>query len=118
PQRAAQMAIEMRDEVARLATKWRFLGYELGFGIGIAHGYATLGCIGFEGRFQYSVTGKVANLASRLCDEASNGQILIDANVRRAVENLADVEARGEVVLKGFSRPVKAFGILGLNSRP
>src|SRR5579883_711088 len=106
-ERAVQMAIEMRDEVARLATQWRHFGYELGFGIGIAHGYATLGCVGFEGRFQYSVTGKVANLASRLCDEAVNGEILVDANVYRAVENLANVETRGELVLKGFSRPVK-----------
>jgi adenylate cyclase len=118
PERAVKMAIEMRDEVASLATKWRYFGHELGFGIGIAHGYATLGCIGFEGRFQYSVTGKVANLASRLCDEASNGQILIDVNVHKAIETLADVEARGELVLKGFSRPVKAFGVRGLNSGP
>jgi class 3 adenylate cyclase len=109
------MAIEMRDEVASLATKWRHFGHELGFGIGIAHGYATLGCIGFEGRFQYSVTGKVANLASRLCDEASNGQILVDANVHRAIEKLADVEAQGDLVLKGFSRPVKAFSVRGVN---
>jgi adenylate cyclase len=115
PERAVKMAIEMRDEVASLAMKWRYFGYDLGFGVGIAHGYATLGCIGFEGRFQYSVTGKVANLASRLCDKASNGQILIDVNVHRAIENLADAEARGELVLKGFSRPVKAFSIRGLN---
>ena len=118
PERAAQMAIEMRDEVARLATKWRSFGYELGFGVGIAHGYATLGCIGYEGRFQYSATGKVANLASRLCDEAVNGQILVDASVRRAIDHLADVEAQAELFLKGFSRPVKAFSIRGLNLRP
>jgi adenylate cyclase len=116
PERAVKMAIEMRDEVSSLAAKWRYFGFELGFGIGIAHGYATLGCIGFEGRFQYSVTGRVANLASRLCDNASNGQILIDVNVHNAIENLADAEARGELVLKGFSRPVKAFSIRGLNS--
>jgi adenylate cyclase len=117
-ERAVQMAIEMRDEVARLATKWHHHGYQLGFGIGIAHGHATLGCIGFEGRFQYSVTGKVANLASRLCDKASNGQILVDANVHKAIENLADVEARGKLVLKGFSRPVETFSVRGINSRP
>ena len=116
PERAVKMAIEMRDQVASLATKWRYFGYELGFGIGIAHGYATLGCVGFEGRFQYSVTGKVANLASRLCDGASNGEILIDVNVHNAIENLAEVDARGELVLKGFSRPVKAFSIRGLSS--
>ena len=116
PERAAQMAIEMRDEVARLATRWRSFGYELGFGVGIAHGDATLGCIGYEGRFQYSATGKVANLASRLCGEAGNGQILVDASVHRAIDHLADVEAQAELFLKGFSRPVKAFSIRGLNS--
>jgi adenylate cyclase len=113
--RAVQMAIEMRDEVAKLAIKWRHFGHDLGFGIGIAHGYATLGCIGFEGRFQYSATGKVANLASRLCDEARNGQILVDANVHSAVANWADVEAQRELVLKGFSRPVKAFSVRKVN---
>ena len=113
--RAVQMAIEMRDEVAKLATKWRQFGHDLGFGIGIAHGYATLGCIGFEGRFQYSATGKVANLASRLCDEARNGQILVDANVHSAVAAWADMEAQGELVLKGFSRPVKAFSVREVN---
>ena len=118
PERAVRMAIEMRNEVARLATKWRHFGHELGFGIGIAHGYATLGCIGFEGRFQYSVTGKVANLASRLCAEATNGEILVDANVHRAIENLADVKARGELSLKGFIRPVKAFSVRGSNLSP
>src|SRR5579871_320103 len=116
-ERAVQMAIEMRDEVARLATKWRRFGYELGFGIGIAHGFATLGCIGFEGRFQYSATGTVANLASRLCGEASNGEILVDISVHRAIEKLADVEADRDLILKGFSRPVKAFSIRGLSLR-
>jgi class 3 adenylate cyclase/CheY-like chemotaxis protein len=114
--RAVQMAIEMRDEVAKLAIKWRQFGHDLGFGIGIAHGYATLGCIGFEGRFQYSATGKVANLASRLCDEARNGQILVDVNVNSAVADWADVEAQGELALKGFSRPVKAFSVRRLNA--
>jgi adenylate cyclase len=66
--RAVRMAVEMRDCIAGLTARWRKHGHELGFGIGIAHGYATLGCVGFEGRFQYSVTGTVANLAARLCD--------------------------------------------------
>ena len=73
--RAVKMAVEMRDAIAALAGKWHQLGHELGFGIGIAHGYATLGCIGFEGRLQYSVIGSVANLACRLCDEAQDSQI-------------------------------------------
>ena len=67
--------------------KWSRSGHDIGFGIGIAHGYATLGTIGYEGQFQYSVTGKVANLASRLCDEAKNGQILIDINVLQRGRN-------------------------------
>src|SRR5262249_20123724 len=112
---AVRMATEMRDEVAKLATKWRDFGHELGFGIGIAHGYATLGCVGFEGRFQYSATGKVATLASRLCDEARNGQILVDSNVNSTTRNWADVKARGELVVKGFSRPVQTFSVLRLN---
>ncbi len=113
--RAVQMAVEMRDAVTELAAKWRHFGHQLGFGIGIAHGFATLGCIGFEGRFQYSATGKVANLASRLCDEALSGEILVDANALSAVQALADVELRGELALKGFSRPVKAFNVRKLH---
>jgi adenylate cyclase len=84
--RAVRMAVEMRDQVAKLAAGWRSQGHELGFGIGIAHGYATLGCVGFEGRFQYSATGTVPNLASRLCDQARNGQILVDAKVHAQVK--------------------------------
>jgi class 3 adenylate cyclase/CheY-like chemotaxis protein len=112
--RAVQMAIEMRDELATLSTKWSRSGHDIGFGIGIAHGYATLGTIGYEGRLQYSVMGKVANLAARLCDKANNGQILVDINVFSAVETGADVEFTDEVVFKGFSRPVKTFNVRGL----
>jgi len=109
--RAVRMATEMRDEITALAATWRTHGHELGFGIGIAHGYATLGCIGFEGRFQYSATGTVANLASRLCDEARNGQILVDAKVHAAVHERAELESAGELPLKGFRRPVQAFNV-------
>jgi class 3 adenylate cyclase len=109
--RAVQMAVRMRDEIAELDVKWRKHGHGLGFGIGIAHGYATLGCIGFERRFQYSVTGTVANLACRLCDAAQNGQILVDAKVHTAVETLAEHELAGELVLKGFHQPVRAFNV-------
>jgi adenylate cyclase len=114
--RAVQMALEMRDAVAKLSVKWSRSGHDIGFGIGIAHGYATLGTVGYEGQFQYSVTGKVANLASRLCDEAKNGQILIDINVCSAVEVQAGVEFTEELILKGFSRPVKAFNVRHLKS--
>jgi adenylate cyclase len=112
--RAVQMAVEMRDEVAKLTAKWSRSGHDIGFGIGIAHGYATLGTIGYEGQFQYSVTGKVANLASRLCDKAKDGQILIDINVLSAVEMQVEVEFTDELVLKGFSRPVKTFNVRNL----
>ena len=114
--RAVQMALEMRDELARLSAKWSRSGHDVGFGVGIAHGYATLGTVGYEGQFQYSVTGKVANLASRLCDEAKNGQILIDIHVFNAVETRADIEFIEEMVLKGFSRPVKTFNVRSLKS--
>jgi adenylate cyclase len=112
--RAVQMAAAMRDGVAKLAANWRTRGHDLGFGIGIAHGFATLGCIGFEGRLQYSATGTVANLASRLCDQAQNGQILVDAKVHAEVEALAELESIGELDLKGFRRPVIAFNVRGL----
>lgn len=112
--RAVRMAVEMRDQVAKLAAGWRSQGHELGFGIGIAHGYATLGCVGFEGRFQYSATGTVPNLASRLCDQARNGQILVDAKVHAQVKGLAEMEPVGELSLKGFHRPVKVFNVRGL----
>ena len=114
--RAVQMALEMRDEVAKLSVKWSHSGHDIGFGVGITHGYATLGSIGYEGRFQYSVTGKVANLASRLCDQAKNGQILVDINVFSAIKTLANAAFAGELVLRGFSRPVKAFNVCSWRS--
>lgn len=109
--RAVRMAVEMRDCIAGLTARWRKHGHELGFGIGIAHGYATLGCVGFEGRFQYSVTGTVANLAARLCDQAKSGEILIDSKVHAAVESMAELEPVGELALKGLHRPVLAFNV-------
>ncbi|HEY7301106.1 MAG TPA: response regulator [Xanthobacteraceae bacterium] len=112
---AVRMAVEMRTEVSRLIAKWAKYEHDLGFGIGIAHGYATLGCIGFRGRFQYSVTGRVANLASRLCDKALHGQILIDGKVYAQVQGLAELDRVGELELKGFGRPVQAFNVRGLS---
>ncbi len=114
--RAVHMAVEMRDEVAKLSQKWSRSGHDVGFGVGIAYGYATLGTIGYEGRLQYSVTGKVANLAARLCNEAKDGHILVDISVRSAVEMHADIEFIEELTLKGFSRPVKAFNVRNLKS--
>src|SRR5205807_6451071 len=109
--RAVQMAIEMREKMDQLLATWRKHGYELGFGVGIAHGYATLGRIGFEGRFDYGAVGTVVNLAARLCAEAKNGQILIDGKVFAAIEELAETEPVGELMLKGFHRPIQAFNV-------
>jgi class 3 adenylate cyclase/CheY-like chemotaxis protein len=112
--RAVRMAIEMRDSVGALAANWRKQGHELGFGIGIAHGYATLGRIGFEGRFDYGAVGTVVNLAARLCADAKDGQILIDPKVHTAIEEGASTEPAGELTLKGFHRPVRAFNVCAL----
>ena len=109
--RAVRMALDMQSKVASLMEEWRKYGHELGFGMGIAHGYATLGRIGFEGRFDYSAVGSVVNLAARLCAEAKNGQILIDPKVRTAIEGTADVEDIGELSLKGFHRPIRAYNV-------
>lgn len=114
--RAVKMAVEMRDRVHELAARWRKYGHDLGFGIGIAHGYATLGRVSSEGRFDYTAIGRVVNLAARLCGEAKSGQILIDGKVQAAVEALAELESAGELSLKGFHRPVLAHNIKMLRS--
>ena len=112
--RAVKMAIAMRKSVDELCAKWRKRGHVLDFGAGIAQGYATLGKIGFEGRFDYAAIGTVTNLASRLCDEAQAGQILISQRVYAAVEKSVKVETVEELTLKGFHRPIPAFQILEL----
>lgn len=114
-ERAVTMAVAMRDRVAELADGWSRRGNDLGFGIGIAQGFATLGRIGFEGRFDYAAIGSVTNLAARLCGEAAPGQILVAQRVFSATEGLATGESVGELDLKGFSRPVRAFAITGID---
>jgi adenylate cyclase len=114
---AVQMALEMRDAIGALTEKWRQLGHEIGFGIGIAHGYATLGTIGFEGRHDYAAIGTVSNVASRLCDEAKPGQILISPRVLMAVKDAVTVEAVGEFELKGIRRPTAAYNVLADSSQ-
>jgi adenylate cyclase len=117
-ERAVKMAVEMRDRVMVLASKWKKLGHDLGFGMGIAHGFATLGRISSEGRFDYTAIGRVVNLAARLCGEAKSGQILVDGKVHTAVEALTDFDPVGELELKGFHRPVAAFDIKALRGGP
>jgi len=109
---AVLMALDMRGAIGALIDKWRRLGHDLGFGIGISHGFATLGTIGFEGRFDYAAIGTVSNVASRLCDEAKPGQILISPRVLIAVEQAVTVEVVGEFALKGIRRPMSAYNVL------
>src|SRR5207244_2249500 len=113
-ERAIRMALAMRACVTNLAQGWRKRGFELDFGVGLAKGYATIGAIGFEGRWDYGAIGTVTNLAARLCGEAKPGQVLISNRMVGTVEELVDVEPVGELSLKGFLRPVTALNILRL----
>jgi class 3 adenylate cyclase/HAMP domain-containing protein len=110
--RAVKMAVEMRDTIGALTQKWRNRGHSLGFGVGIALGYATLGQIGFEQRLEYAAIGSVTNLASRLCDEAKADQIVVSQRVYGMVETVAEGASLGELNLKGFNHPVLAVEIL------
>jgi len=110
--RAVRLALDMRSKVDDLASQWSRRGYELGFGIGIATGYATLGQVGFEHRREYTAIGSAINLAARLCGEARSGQIVIDQRAFSSVEPWVEAARIGELVLKGFNRPVPAFEIL------
>ena len=113
-ERAIRMALAMRERVHHLVTVWQKRGYELALGVGIAQGYATIGAIGFEGRWDYGAIGTVTNLAARLCGEAMGGQILIHQRVATTIEDLAHLEAIGPLTLKGLVRPVSAFNVIGL----
>ena len=113
-EQAVRMALAMRERVKDLTVKWRKLGYELGFGVGIAQGYATIGAIGFEGRWEYGAIGTVPNLAARLCGEAKPGEILVPQRLLGTVDELVEAEPAGELTLKGFHRPVAAYNIVRL----
>jgi adenylate cyclase len=116
-QRAVEMALVMRDRVAGLVEGWSRLGHDLGFGVGIAQGFATLGRIGYEGRFDYAAIGTVTNLAARLCGEADAGQVLVSQRVFSAVEAVAAGEPVGALELKGFSRPIRVFRVSRMINR-
>jgi len=116
---AVLMALDMRTAIGAMIKKYRLLGHDLGFGIGIAHGFATLGTIGFEGRYDYAAIGTVSNVASRLCDEAKPGHILISPRVMLAVDKTVTVELVGEFNLKGIRRPMAAYNVLACSiSKP
>jgi adenylate cyclase len=117
-QRAVEMALAMRDRVRTLAEGWSRVGYDLGFGVGIAQGFATLGRIGYEGRFDYAAIGSVTNLAARLCAEAGAGQVLVSQRVFSAVDDVAVGESVGALELRGFSRPIRAVGVSRMINSP
>ena len=113
-ERALRMAVAMRERVSDLSAGWRKRGYDLALGVGIAEGYATIGAIGFEGRWDYGAIGTVTNLAARLCGEAKGGQVLVTSRVAGVLEDLVECEEVGALTLKGLLRPVPAFSVVGL----
>ena len=106
---AVRLAIEMRARMSELCRTWKRMGYRLGFGVGVSLGYATVGMVGFEGRFDYTASGTAINLASRLCDEADDGEILLSPKASIAVEDDFQIESRGEISLKGLREPLEVF---------
>ena len=114
--RAVRMAVIMQRDVGTLIEKWKGRGIDLGFGIGISSGYATLGHIGSKEQFHYAAIGNVANLTSRLCDQARSGQTLITEEIYARVREFAKVESIGELTLKGFPKPVKVLKLIGIEN--
>jgi adenylate cyclase len=115
PLRSVRMGVAMRSRISELAEWWRRSGHDLGFSVGLAQGYATLGQIGFAGRVEYTAIGTVCNLAQRLCGAAADGQILVSSRVHAAVEEFVVSTPVNDLELKGFSRPLTAHNIVGLD---
>lgn len=117
--KAVMLALDMRREFIRLNENWKKIGYELGFGVGISGGYATMGVVGYEGRYDYTANGNVVNLAARFCDQAADGEILISHKACIEVEDEVQAEPAGEFEAKGFRAPVKVYRVIGLaEARP
>lgn len=110
--RAVRLALAMRLAMRPLTEEWRKLGHDLGFGVGVSLGYATLGMVGFEGRYDYTANGSAVNLAARLCDEARDGQILISGRAYATLDGAIEVEPLGSLDLKGFHRPIEAHSVV------
>ncbi len=115
--RAVRMAVEMQQRFSQLMSGWRKRGHDIALGIGIAHGYATIGAIGYEATLGYGVIGRVTNLAARLCTEALPGQILVTAPVYALVDSLAKTESAPQVNMEGFARPVSVYSVVGLEEQ-
>jgi class 3 adenylate cyclase len=114
--RAVRLAVAMRDKFLSLAQNWEHRGYRVGFGIGIAQGYATMGRIGFEGRLDYAAIGTVTNVAARLCAKARDSEIFVTQRIATEVEDIASTVLIGEIPLKGLSRPIAVYNIEGLKT--
>lgn len=112
--RAVRLAVEMREAVAGLAIQWRRRGHEIGFGVGIAQGYAILGRVGFKDHIEYTAMGTVTNLAARLCDAARDGQILISQRVAAVIEPPAHLQEIPDLPLKGLTRPGSVHHVVDL----
>ncbi len=115
-ERAVRMALAIRERIGQMAKDWVKRGYDLSLGIGVAQGFATIGAIGFEGRWDYSAIGTVTNLAARLCGEAPGDQILVSQRVYAGVDTIIDVDPQESLTLKGFRRPVQAYRVRGLKA--
>jgi adenylate cyclase len=113
---AVKMSLAMQEQFPPLRAAWKKRGFDLGLGIGIAQGYATLGAIGFEGRWDYACIGSVTNLAARLCSEAKDGQIITSQKTLARIEDMTQAEPLGELTLKGIAQPVKALNVTGFKS--
>ena len=111
-EQAVRLSVALRESMAETCSKWEAQGYQLSFGVGIAHGFATLGQIGFEGRVDYTAIGTVVNQAARLCDEARPGDILVTQRVANLTKGLVDVESIGELSLKGLRQPINGFRVI------
>ena len=116
PQRAVRLAVALRARVRELAEGWRRHGHDLALGVGIAQGFATLGRIGFEGRFDYAAIGTVTNVAARMCDTAQPWQVLVSQRVQSAVEDLAVTRSVGDLELRGLSKPIRAYDVVGIDA--
>ncbi len=114
PMRAIELAVALRDAMRPHLDEWRANGFDIGLGIGIATGYATIGAVGYEGRWEYAAIGTVCNLAARLCAEAKDGEIVVSKRFISRLGDRARFESLGERALKGLSRPVAAFNVVGI----
>src|SRR5262249_33818979 len=113
-QKAVQMALECRELLEQVSRRWKTQGLELSYGAGLSSGHATIGGIGGEGCWDYSVVGTVSNVAARLCSKAKSGQILVSPKFLSAVGDIVEAESIGDVELKGLVRPVQVHNVLGL----